>query len=337
MPEEIKKLKELIETSKRILITSHISPDGDSVSSSLLLYDILKLNFPDKEVAVSMEEGPFGLNFLNSYDRIEFKPLPEAIEALKPDLIFILDANALHRVTRKPENLQGKLDGSRVVVIDHHEGTDIPNANLNINNLSPAVTLDIYNIFLEQLGLRKPDEYAQTALTGIYTDTGGFVHQNLNFDQVFEVVPKLVKDGADIERIANNLNVISQKGLEVLNELLSNIKFQDNFSYTFISDETAVVQNHEAIVQATEAFRTNFLRNVEDRPWGFIVYKDVMVAHNLYSVSLRALTGGKDVSVIAAKLGGGGHKPAAGAKFEANSVDDALAKVLSAIETTSNS
>lgn len=331
MEPEVQKLKKLIETSQRILITSHISPDGDSVSSSLLLYDILKLNLLDKEVVVSMEEEPFGLKFLNSYDQITFRPLPEAIGAVQPDLLFILDANALHRVTRMPEKLQGKLDSVKVIVIDHHEGTNIPNAELNINNSSPAVTLDIYELFLEQLGLKKPEGYAQTAMTGIYTDTGGFVHQNLNFNKVFEVVPKLIKDGADIEKVANSLNKISQKGLEVLNELLTNTKFQDDFTYSFISDETAVTQNHEAIVQATEAFRTNFLRNVEGRPWGFIIYKDIMGPPGVYAVSLRSLTGDKDVSIIASKLGGGGHKPAAGARFKAGSVEEAVDSVKQAV------
>ena len=331
-----KELNSLLNGSKRILITSHISPDGDSVSSSLLLNDILKLNFPDKKIVVSMEEEPFGLKFLKNYEQIQYRPLSEAINAFQPDLMFILDANALHRVTRMPEMLQGKLNNVKLVVIDHHEGTHIPDAQLSINNSSPAVTLDIYQIFLEQLSLGKPEGYAQTALTGIYTDTGGFVHQNFNFKLVFEVVPKLIKDGADIEKVANRLNTISQKGLKVLIELLSNTKFHDNYTYSFISDKTAIEQNYEAMVQAAEAFRTNFLRNIEGRPWGFIVYKDVMAPPGTYSVSLRSLNGEKDVSKIASGLGGGGHKPAAGAKIEVGSVQQAIDLVKQAISSVDN-
>jgi bifunctional oligoribonuclease and PAP phosphatase NrnA len=325
------KLEQLIEASGRILITSHISPDGDSVSSSLLLHDILEANFPGKHLLVAMEEEPFGLDFLGNYGVIVFQPLPAAIRDFQPDLMVILDSNALHRVTRTPEKIEKELAGLKLAVIDHHEGNDIPGAQAYINNLGPAVTLDVYDIFLVKLGLKKPDGYAQTALTGIYTDTGGFIHGNLNFGQIFTVVPKLIADGADVEKLANNVNRIGEKGLQILDELLSNVGYEADFTYSRISDETAVLDNHEALVQATEAFRTHYLRNVKGRPWGFIVYKDVMAPAGVYSVSLRAVSGEKDVSIIAARLGGGGHKGAAGAKFTASSVEEALDKVKSAI------
>jgi nanoRNase/pAp phosphatase (c-di-AMP/oligoRNAs hydrolase) len=41
----------------------------------------------------------------------------------------------------------------------------------------------------------------------------------------------------------------------------------------------------------------------------------------------------KDVSAIAASLGGGGHKGAAGAKFEAPSLESAISKVKAAIDS----
>ena len=325
------KLKQLIQDSDRILITSHISPDGDSVSSSLLLFDILKKNFPDKRLLVSMEEEPFGLGFLLNYNEIVYQPLAPAIDNFEPDLMIILDSNALHRVTRAPEKVEVKLDGLKLAVIDHHEGMNLPGAQVYINNFSPAVVLSIYDIFLVKLGMEKPAGYAQTALTGIYTDTGGFIFGNRNFYQVFEVVPKLIADGADVEKLATNINKISEKGLEILKELLANTRYQDNFTYSFISDATAVSDNHEALVEAAEAFRNHYLRNVKGKPWGFIVYKDVMAPNNIYAASMRAISGETDVSLIAAKLGGGGHKGAAGSRFEAGSVGDAVKKVLDSI------
>jgi phosphoesterase RecJ-like protein len=329
----IEELKQLIEESDTILITSHISPDGDSVSSSLLLYRTLKTNFPNKKITVSMEEQPFGLSFLDGYDDIKFQPLSQAISVEQPDLLFVLDANVLGRLTRQTDT---SLGSTKIVVIDHHEGTPMA-ATLVINNSSPAVTLDIYEIFIEQLALSKPENYAQTALTGIYTDTGGFVHRNLNFNKVFDVVPKLIADGADLEKLVSDLSLISQDGLTVLAELLSNIVYTDGYIYSYISDETARPAKHEALVQASNSFRNNYIRYVEGRPWGFLVQKDVAVDSNIYSVSFRAQTDAVDVSLIAKQLGGGGHKPAAGAKFAASSIQEALDKVLSAIEQSGNS
>ena len=316
------------------MITSHIGPDGDAVSSSLLVYQLIRENYPDKAVTVTLEEEPYGLDFLQDYESIKIQPLNAALEKMSPDLFIILDANALYRLTRNPESAQKYLDTKKpkTVVIDHHEGMEFPRPDIYINNKSPAVVLDIYDIFIEKLGYKKPKGYAETALTGIYTDTGGFVHRNMNFQRTFEVVPKLIADGADIESVANHLSSISEGGLKILGELIANTALEPDHIYTFISDESARPDNHEAMVQGTEAFRSNFLREVGGREWGYIVQRDVKALNNsTYSVSLRAMSEAKDVSKIAVRLGGGGHKPAAGAKFEAKNIEDALNKVRQAI------
>lgn len=330
----INELKQLIEDSEKILITSHISPDGDSVSSSLLLYAILRLNYPDKSVQVSMEEEPFGLSFLDNYKDIKFQPLQTALDAFGPDLVIILDSNSLSRITRSADKLQPYFDehNFKVAIIDHHENSTSLQTDFHYNESSPAVTFDIYDIFIDRLGFKKPSGYAQTTLTGIYTDTGGFVHRNSNFKKVFDTVPKLIEDGADLEALVVSLSKISERGIAVLAELFSNLEYRHDFAYTFISDETTTEDNHEALVEASNAFRNNYLRSIEGRPWGFIVQRDVMVESGIYSVSMRAQTDTVDVSKIAQALGGGGHKPAAGAKFKASNAGEAVRLVLDAIE-----
>jgi phosphoesterase RecJ-like protein len=86
----ISKLKELLESSGKILITSHISPDPDSVSSMLLLGTTLELNYPDKQINIVSEELPDDLEFLSGYSKIRKQPLIEAIE--ETDLIIMVDA-----------------------------------------------------------------------------------------------------------------------------------------------------------------------------------------------------------------------------------------------------
>lgn len=335
MNENAQKLKELIEASERILITSHIGPDGDAVSSSLLLYKTLSLNYPEKQIHVSLEEKSYGLDFLPGVSQLEPKPLLQALEKLNPDLLIILDANNIGRVSRNAEGARDYIskEKPKLVIIDHHEPENVEPNGLFINNSSPAVTLDVYEIFLEKLKYRRPDGYAEIAATGIYTDTGGFINRNLNFRKTFEVVPKLIADGADFERIASELNRVSDKGFEVLRELVNNTDFGDGFTFSFISDELAADKNYvEAIRQATDIFRSELLRNIDGRNWGFIVYRDALAASPTYSVSFRAISGTKDVSKLAARLGGGGHKPAAGAKFEARSVEEAIKRVQSVIK-----
>ena len=330
MNEEVKKLQRLIEGAGKILITSHIGPDGDAVASCLLLYKIFQLNYPQTAVRIALEEKPYGLDFLPGVTELEVKPLPETLEAFKPDLLIALDANNVNRLSRHPDEVREhiKSSGLKLVIIDHHEPENIEANQLYINNSSPAVTLDVYEIFFHELSYEKPDGYAQVAATGIYTDTGGFINRNLNYRKTFEIMPQLIADGADLEDIANNLNRIGENGFKVLRELIDNTASGDGYTFSYISDELAKnPENLEAIRQATDIFRSEFLRNIDGKNWGFIVYRDSLAPKDVYSVSFRAVSGGQDVSKIAGKLGGGGHKPAAGAKFEANSIEEAINKV----------
>ncbi|MBX4197665.1 hypothetical protein KW801_03905, partial [Candidatus Saccharibacteria bacterium] len=142
--------------------------------------------------------------------------------------------------------------------------------------------------------------------------------------------------GADIETIKNQLTQYSDEDLLTLGELMGNAAHQADYTYSYIRDEfidewLAKGQNQAALNRATGAFLDDYIRNIGGRKWGFIVYKNSLHGNNYYSASFRAVSGVKDVSVIAGKLGGGGHKPAAGAKFEANTVEDAIRKVQAVI------
>jgi len=336
MEKEIKKLEQLVNAAGKIFITSHIGPDGDSVCSSLLLLNILRLNFQNKEVSVVIEEQPYGLNFLEGIEDIKIENLLDSLHDIQPDLIIVLDANTISRVTRQPDAVRSYISENNptLIIIDHHEPVGIEDNQLYINNMSPAVTLDIYEIFIKKLRLKKPGGYAQAAINGIYTDTGGFVNRNLNYKKTFEVLPDLVDDGANIELVANEINRINDKGLDIFKVFINNLKLADDHVYTFLDDSVlndGEPSTVEAVKQASDLIRTAFLRNIGNRKWGYIVYRDMLADKRTYSVSFRSVSGVKDVSQIASKLKGGGHKPAAGAKIEAGSVNEALKMINEAI------
>src|SRR5579864_6601071 len=127
MEEDATKLKELIESSERILITSHISPDPDAVSSVLLMGATLKKNFPDKLITMFLEEEPRGLDFLDDYEDIEFGQLLNGLEDYRPNLLILLDGNNYSRASRSDGDKVReyiKQNGVKTIVIDHHEIDD---------------------------------------------------------------------------------------------------------------------------------------------------------------------------------------------------------------------
>ncbi|HEX5447762.1 MAG TPA: DHH family phosphoesterase [Candidatus Saccharimonadales bacterium] len=338
MEADSKKLLTLINGAQNILITSHLGPDADSLCSSLLLAQILNTNFSDKHVIVCMEEEIRTLVFLDGYDTIKFDPLSIALKNYGTQLLIILDANNISRCTREPEpaRLYMKEHGVKLAVIDHHEPIDIEPNSLYINQNSPAVTEDVYEICFNELKLAKPKNYAQTAMVGLYADTGGFTYDNPRRRDTFKMASQLMDDGGSAELAANQLNQYTSEGLEVLSELIKNIRQTQDYTYTYISDEfyggwLAEDKPADAIHEGVDIFQHGFVRNVNGRSWGYAVYPDQKAKTKTYSVSFRSLQGEVDVSAYARKLGGGGHKPAAGAKIEASTVGEAIAKIKNVI------
>jgi phosphoesterase RecJ-like protein len=334
------KLLEYIQKSERIFIGSHISPDPDAVSSVLLMKSALELNFPDKNMQAGLEEEPADLDFLEGYRDLAFGSLIKQLEKFKPDLFLLLDGNNYDRASRKEGGkVREFLKSNRVrsVIIDHHEEAGKDETDIFINSQSPSTVQDVYGICFDEFGLKKPAAAAQTAMTGFYADTGGFVYVKAGQpEKVFGFAEKLVNDGADVEAVKYRLESYSSVDLVVIGELASNISHKDGYNYSFLSDDfiTGWLSGGHAnahLQRGTNTFLNSYIRNIDGRNWGFIVYKNTLEGDGIYSVSFRSQAGQPDVSLIAGKLGGGGHKPAAGARFEATSVDDAIRKVDEAV------
>ncbi|HLG91073.1 MAG TPA: DHH family phosphoesterase [Candidatus Saccharimonadales bacterium] len=336
--------KHFVENSKKILITSHISPDPDAVCSVLLLGTTLKSNFPDKEIKMVLEEKPARtLDFLEGYSGIEFRPLLEAAQELKPDLFILLDAPNFERCSRDSgvelRELLDRID-TRVAIIDHHEEHGKDNSDLYVNNKRPATAQEVYELLFEKLHLMKPDGYAQTTLLGIISDTARHKFDNPVHRDTYRAVSDLLDAGASIEELETKMDRYDRHQLKVLNNLIKNTASSgQGYTYSFIDDsftQNWIKSNKplDSFKLGFEEFTNNFLKNFEDNLWGFAVYKEMVGDDSTYGVSFRSKTGVKDVSKIAHKLGGGGHKAAAGAKFKADSVQQALEKVKKAVESS---
>jgi phosphoesterase RecJ-like protein len=333
--------KQLISESERIIVTSHISPDPDAISSLLLMGLSLKQNYPGKNIKMVLEEGSDDLSVLGGYDQIEITPLDEALENQEPDLFILLDGNNFERCSRhNGQAVRDFINNNHIktIVIDHHELSGSDDVDLFINREYPATVQEIYQLLFKELDMNKPEGIAQTVMAGLYADTGGFVYMKAGrHSELFSLIDELVGQGANIETVRSLLSRYSEADLQALSELAANIAHKDDFSYSFIPDEFISKWLQDGHTQgelqrATGTFLDSFIRNIDGRQWGFIVYKNTLQGEDVYSVSFRSMGDVKDVSAIASKLGGGGHKPAAGAKIQSSSVDEAIAKVMEAVE-----
>jgi phosphoesterase RecJ-like protein len=163
-------IKVAVESSKRILLHCHPSPDPDSYGSALGLAQVLRTL--GKEVTVIKGDSPIP-------DFAQFLPgaelvVPKNYLELNPtdyDLFIVLDSGGLDRIsTLGPVNFP---DAMTTILIDHH-ATTAPFANVSWVDVSYAATAEMLAELVETLGWPLDRESALCFLLGIYTDTGGF-------------------------------------------------------------------------------------------------------------------------------------------------------------------
>ncbi len=331
----IDQLKKLIEQSERIFITSHISPDTDAYCSTWLMASTLARNYPGKKVKAVLEDSASGLDEVNIGSLIEVKPVCEEVAAFKPNLFIMLDGNNYERFSRdNGPQLRSYLakNKTKTLIIDHHEKVNSAKVDLYINRGSPATSQDVYVLLFEELGLKKPAKYENAVMSGILADTGRFLYQNKLHRETFRITSDLLDRGVNIEALTNKKTQFSRSTMQVVSELSKNLKVTKEYSYSFISDDfTRNWTSDESIKDGCEDFVNLFIRNIEGRIWGFLIYPD---KDKGYGVSFRTLNGTIDVSKIAKELGGGGHKPAAGARIMASTAMEAIKMVQRAIAKT---
>jgi nanoRNase/pAp phosphatase (c-di-AMP/oligoRNAs hydrolase) len=162
------------------------------------------------------------------------------------------------------------------------------------------------------------------------------LYDNPRHRETFKIVSDLIDEGVSIELLENRSRRYAKDEIAVLGELANNLQSVDGYSYSFVGDSFTRqwLQNDKSADEfklGCELFVSGFIRNIGENKWGFIVYPDLTAGEKRYSASFRALGSVKDVAEIARRLGGGGHKPAAGAKFSAASIRQAVEKVRAAI------
>jgi len=299
VPEE---LVTFIKTCSKFIIAGHKEPDGDCVGSQLALRGaLLRMG---KE-AIVCSAGPFKRAEIKEYTN-QFVAIPP--EANKTNTkVIIVDCSGKERTG----NINEILNEFPCAVIDHHAAVNHPPSTIDepvyIDPNAPSCSLLIYKV-INALGLESTEEEASLLLFGMCTDTGFFRHLTERNAQVFECVAKLVSRGASPKKIFYKLNggknLISRK---LLGNILSRTESYFN-GKLLLSYET--LNEFETFgLEARDSDNLNQMLLAVEGTEAIVIIRQEC-ADNC-TVSLRSIDK-VDVSLIAASLGGGGHKNASG-------------------------
>jgi len=285
-----------IQAANKILVLSHMRPDGDAVGSVLGLG--LALQETGKEVQMVLVDGvPKNFQHLEGSDQIRKRASDDF------DISIVLDCSDLKRVGINFED-----DFIPTINIDHHVTNKIF-AQINLVDVSAPATAEILKEIILGLGLQISKSVAEALLTGLITDTLGFRTCNIH--------PKTLRIAADLMDVGVDLPMLYQHAL--LNRSyeavrywgagISTLQFENRMLWATLSQED---RNKIGYPGRDDADLINVLSSINDVDIAIIFVEQ---PNETVKVSWRAKKG-FDVSQIASDFGGGGHKPAAGAEVQ---------------------
>ena len=283
----------LVDRADRILVISHIRPDGDAVGSLLGLGLILEEL--GKEVNLVLEDGvPIVFHHLTGFDRV----YKEASGVY--DLVIVVDCSDIDRIGSVLDEY-----GEPDVNIDHHP-TNTQFASLNIVREDAVATVElIYDLALT-LSYPLNQTIAEALLTGLLTDSLGFRTSNSS-PRTLRIAAELQELGADLQTLYRKAMLEkSYEAIRYWGKGLSRIQRNGRLAWTSLSLEDRQETEYPG---RDDADLVNVLTRIRDIDISVVFVEQ---KNGTVKVSWRSRSG-FDVSLIATQFGGGGHKPAAGA------------------------
>lgn len=313
--------RRFIDNANKILLTGHISPDGDSLGATLGLYHLLKQLGKDVTVMVPNRYPSF-FSWMPGIDKVFVmeENKTEAVKVIKEaDLIFCIDYNTLDRVNgMKPLIEQSK---AKKIMIDHHLDPNI-NCDVVISHPEVSSASELVFRFMCRMGFYQEVslESAECIYTGMMTDTGGFTY-NSNNPEIYIIIKALLEKGVDKDAIYNKVfHTYSEDRLRLLGYCLNKMEIipECNAAIIVLTQEELHRFNYK--VGDTEGI-VNIPLQIEN------INKSVLVREDKTQIKLSFRSQG-DVAVntMAEKFGGGGHKNAAGGE-STQSMEETLDKL----------
>lgn len=312
--------QEQIEKAQKIVLVTHLSPDGDAMGSSLGLYHYLQ--DLGKEVRVVVPNAfPYFLKWMNgAKDIVVNTYIPTVAEALikNADLIFCLDFNTLKRIGALGELVEQS--SAKKILIDHHLDPD-EDFDVVISYPKISSTSEIVFRLIAQLGdfERITSTLAECIYTGMMTDTGGFTY-NSNDPEIFEIISMLLKKGVDRDHIYREVfNNYSEQRFRLLGfTLLQRMKIYPERKASLIYLSLEDQKQFNLTKGDTEGF-VNYPLSIKGILFSVFIRED----DELTKVSLRSQGDFPCNKFAADFFNGGGHLNASGGEFY-GSVEDAI-------------
>ena len=320
--QQVNKFDESVKQANEIAIFTHVSPDGDTIGSSLALYNVIKEHYKKNVTLFISDKIPKIYHFLPNISCYK-SPDDVCFENKTFDLAISTDVATVDRMGKSyPLYKRSHFK----INIDHHKSNSVY-GDVNIINAGASSASEVVLDILTFLNISLTKDIAACLYVGILTDTGGFRYDNTS-QSVLQKASKLLDYGISHSELCRLCFMTKEKKAMLLTaNAILNSKFllQDRIVYTVITLND--MKKYNAKSEHTDRI-VESLRQIETCEVALLFKENV---NHTTKVSLRSKT--VDVSAFASQFGGGGHKYAAGLTIQKpiNIAKDMVLKELSRV------
>ncbi len=311
-----------VEKGERFVMTTHLSPDGDAIGSSLSMAHYLTELGKERVHVIVPNDFPAFLKWMpGAKDVLIYEKYPDYAEQLirEADVIINLDNNEPKRIGRLAPLVEAA--PGRKVMIDHHLYPAPDFCRLVISHPELSSTCEL--VFRLLCAMKSYDDInrqaAECLYTGMMTDTGAFSY-NSNRTDIYFIIGELIKKGIDKDAIYRRVyQVYSESRMRLMgytmNEKMKVYPAQRAALITLTRDE---LQRYHYTAGDTEGF-VNMPLDIDGVEFSVFIRED----RDYAKVSLRSVGRFPCNRFAMRHFNGGGHKNASGGEFY-GSLEDAV-------------
>lgn len=317
--EKVLNLKDFIDSHENFYVVGHKEPDGDCISSSLGIAELLKKLGKKCQL---LSAGPFKRPEIKKFEK-QFNKIPKKKFDKKNSAVIIVDCSELERVG---EDIAEILKDYDLFIIDHHK-TSNADENLSIIYPTAPATAYLVQLIYEEIIGKLDKTLSEILFFGICTDTGFFRFLDSDSSDVFSSVSRLIDNGANPRATYTEIN----SGKPFSTRKLMGVMLSRAEQY-FDGKLIVTYENLEDTKNFGKEGRDSdslyqLLLSVDGVQAVLFVRQDTDKTCTAGFRSKDEI----DVSNIASVFGGGGHKNAAGLSTE-GSIDTLLPKIIAEFE-----
>ena len=299
---DLKAIGDALRRYDRFLVVTHENPDGDALGS--LLAASLALRQLGKDAVMYLPGRtplPSEYGFMPLADLVR-EPPDDAAERV----LLAVDCAKEERIGDDAARSRAPLT---VNVDHHHDNTRFGDLNLVVADASS--TGEVLRDVFAELGVELTPELAEPLYIALVTDTGRFQYANTT-PKSFRLAAELVEAGADIHQVFQQVyESVEFAKLKLLARALGRAEVLEGGRIVV----SHLLRSDFGEVGASEPYSEgiiDYLRAVEGAELAVLVREQLNEDAAAYKGSLRSSIDELDVSAIARRFGGGGHRQAAG-------------------------